>query len=119
MYPNSNKSISSNSGYNYLRKPSTNKISSIKENEKTSQIVGNNIVYNTPKITSNYNSNANPLPKEDSSINFNRKLDRDDNKLLRENKELKEEIIVLRKVRKLFTLIRKIMIRINSLEKKT
>ena len=115
MYPNSNKSISSTSWYNYLRKPSnSNKISSIKDNDKTSQIVGNNIVYNTPKITSNYNSNAYPLPKEDSSINFYRKLDRDDDKLSRENKELKEEILALKKVRKLFTLLRKIMIKINS-----
>ena len=113
MYPR-NKSISSNIGTNFRNPSNSNKFSYIKDNDKTSHIVAHNIVYNTPKITSNHNSNANVLPRDENSREFIRTRDRDDTKLSIENKELKEEILGLRKVRRKFMSNRKILIKINS-----
>jgi hypothetical protein len=94
----SNKNMVTNNRSAYIRKTSTpKKLLTPKENEKPSQILASNIVYNSSnKFMSNFNSNA--IPREETPANLSRISVKEDKILIKENKELKDEIYDLKKV---------------------
>jgi len=100
------KNMETNNRSNYLRKTSTSN-TLLKENEKPSQIVATNIIYNnSQKYMSNFNSNS--IPREETPANISRLSAKQDNILINENKQLKDEIYELKKVTRSNLIFRKI-----------